>query len=149
MKTTTFILILGFCSLIGFSQKGNISKSYKFDVEKAAIMESINAETAAFFKRDYEEVIKYFVHTDYAFQSWNNADGTFSASIGWPAIDQRYTDLFKVNSVPVGTSAYPVVEKRNMIVKFFNSNLAFVTWDQYESNYNSKIFRKAKAGRII
>jgi hypothetical protein len=74
MKTTIFILMLGLSTLAGFGQTTNSSGSASFDEEKEkkAIIESINAETAAFFKRDYEGVIKYFVHTDYAFHAWNN-----------------------------------------------------------------------------
>jgi hypothetical protein len=151
MKTTIFILMLGLSTLAGFGQTTNSSGSASFDEEKEkkAIIESINAETAAFFKRDYEEVIKYYVHADYVFHAWNSADGTYSATIGWPTINEKYIDYFKNNPVPVGTSDYPIVEKRNLLFKFFNDNVAFVTWDQYERKDISKPFRKAKASRIM
>jgi hypothetical protein len=89
------------------------------------------------------------VHEDYVFHAWNSADGTYSAKIGWPTINEKYIDYFKNNPVPVGTSDYPIVEKRNLLFKFFNDNVAFVTWDQYERKDISKPFRKAKASRIM
>jgi hypothetical protein len=151
MKTTIFILMLGLSTLAGFGQTTNSSGSASFDEEKEkkAIIESINAETAAFFKRDYEEVIKYYVHADYVFHAWNSADGTYSATIGWPTINEKYIDYFKNNPVPVGTSDYPIVEKRNLLFKFFNSNLAFVTWDQYNSDSEMKTYRLSKETRIM
>ncbi len=151
MKTTVFILVLGFCALAGFGKDNETSYSNGFDEEKEknAIVESINAETAAFYKRDYEEVIKYFVHTDYAFHAWNNGDGTFSAKVGWHAINERYENYIKDNPVPEGSSSHPKVERRNMIFKFFNSNLAFVTWDQYNSDSEMKKYWLSKETRIM
>jgi hypothetical protein len=83
MKTTVIILMLGLGALAGFGKNNAASGSTGLneEKEKKAIIESINAETAAFFKRDYEGVIKYFVHADYAFHAWNNADGTYSAKL--------------------------------------------------------------------
>jgi hypothetical protein len=92
------------------------SAGFDEEKEKKAIIESINAETAAFFKRDYEGVIKYFVHTDYAFHAWNNADGTYSATVGWPAINEKYRNYIKDNPVAAGSSSHPKVERRNMIL---------------------------------
>lgn len=143
--------MLGLSALAGFGKNNTVSGSSGFDEEqeKKAIIESINAETAAFFKRNYDEVIKYFVHTDYAFHAWNNGDGTFSATVGWPAINDKYKNYIKDNPVPAGSSSHPKVERRNMIFKFFNSNLAFVTWDQYNSDSEKKTFRLSKETRIM
>jgi len=143
--------MLGLSTLAGFGKNSTASGSSGFDEEqeKKAIIESINAETAAFFKRNYDEVIKYFVHTDYAFHAWNNSDGTFNATVGWPAINDKYKNYIKDNPVPAGSSSHPKVERRNMIFKFFNSNLAFVTWDQYNSDSEKKTFRLSKETRIM
>jgi len=151
MKATVFILMLGLSTLAGFGKNSTASGSSGFDEEqeKKAIIESINAETAAFFKRNYDEVIKYFVHTDYAFHAWNNGDGTFSATVGWPAINDKYKNYIKDNPVPAGSSSHPKVERRNMIFKFFNPNLAFVTWDQYNSDSEMKTYRLSKETRIM
>ncbi len=151
MKTLTLILILGCSTLAGFGKNNAASGSIGLneEKEKMAIIESINAETAAFFKRDYEEVIKYFVHADYAFHAWNNSDGTYSATVGWPAINEKYRNYIKDNPVAAGSSSHPKVERRNMIYKFFSSELAFVTWDQYNSDNGMKTYQLSKETRIM
>jgi hypothetical protein len=151
MKTTVLILILGLIALAGFGKNNAASDidGLNEEKEKIAIIESINAETAAFFKRDYEEVIKYFVHTDYAFHAWNNSDGTYSATVGWPAINEKYGNYIKDNPVSEGSSSHPKVERRNMIFKFYSSELAFVAWDQYNSDDEMKTYQISKETRIM
>jgi hypothetical protein len=151
MKTPVLILI-GVCiSLIGFGQVDGLfgSNEINEEAEKNAIIESLTAETENFYKRDYEGIIKYFVHADYAFHSWNNADGTFNATVGWPAISEKYKNYIKDNPVQEGTSNDTKVERRNMIFKFFTSNLAFVTWDQYNSDAENKTYHLSKETRIM
>ena len=82
MKTTVFVLMLGLSALAGFGKNNAASgwAGFNEEKEKKAILESLTAETENFYKRDYEGVIKYFVHADYAFHAWNNADGTYSAT---------------------------------------------------------------------
>ncbi len=119
------------------------------EVEKEAILGVIENETAAFFNRDYESWQQYFVREDYAFQAWSNADGSFSASVGWPAIDQRIGEYIKSHSAPPGQSYYPRVERRNMVTKFFSGKLAYLTWDQYNSDQENKWFRVSREQRIM
>jgi len=151
MKTTAFILMLGLSALAGFGKNNTASGSAGYDEEKEknAIIETLTAETENFFKGDYERVIKCFVHSDYAYHAWNNSDGTFNATVGWPAINEKYKSYFKDNPVSAGSSNHPKVERRNMIFKFFNSEIAFVTWDQYNSDGEMKTFRLSKETRIM
>jgi hypothetical protein len=143
--------MVGFCALTGSGKNNAASGTSGFDEEKEkrAIIESINAETTAFYKRDYNEVIKYFVHTDYAFHAWNNGDGTFSATVGWPAINEKYRKYINDNPVAEGSSSHPKVERRNLIFKFFSPGLAFVMWDQYNSDEEKKSFWLSKETRIM
>ena len=151
MKTTVFVLMLGLSALAGFGKYNAASGSAGLneEKEKKAIIESLTAETENFYKRDYEGVIKFFIHADYAFHAWNNADGTYNATVGWPAINEKYRNYIKDNPVPAGSSSHPKVERRNIIFKFFNSNLAFVTWDQYNSDSEMKTYRLSKETRIM
>jgi hypothetical protein len=151
MKTTFFILMLGLSALAGLGKNKAASGSAGLneEKEKKAILESLTAETENFFKGDYEGVIKCFVHSDYAFHAWNNADGTYDATVGWPAINEKYKNYFKDNPVPAGSSSHPKVERRDMVFKFFNSNLAFVTWTQYNSDSEMKTYRLSKETRIM
>ncbi|HSO87716.1 MAG TPA: hypothetical protein VLQ91_14260 [Draconibacterium sp.] len=151
MKTTVFVLLLGLSALAGFSKNNTASGSSGFneEKEKKAILESLTAETENFYKRDYEGVIKYYVHADYAYHSWNNSDGTFSATIGWPAINEKFKNYIKENPVPEGSTSNPKVERRNMIFKFFSPSVAFVTWDQYNGDTESKTYRLSRDSRIM
>lgn len=124
-------------------------RSFNPDVEKEAILDVIENETAAFFNRDYESWQQFFVQEDYAFQAWSNADGSFSASVGWAAIGKRIGEYIKTHPVPPGYSYYPRVERRNMVVKFFSPNLAYLVWDQYNSDQENKSFRHSKDQRIM
>lgn len=143
--------MLGLCTMAGFGKNKTAPAPSGLDEEKEkkAIIESLTAETSAFYKRDYEEVIKYFVHSEYTFHAWNNGDGTFSARVGWQAINERYKNYIKDNPVPAGSSSHPKVERRNMIFKFFNPEIAFVTWDQYNSDEEMKTYWLSKETRIM
>lgn len=123
--------------------------SFNREAEKEAILNVIDNETAAFFKRDYESWQQYFVQEEYAFQAWNNAGGDFSASVGWAAVDKRIGDYIKAHPVPPGYSYYPRVERRNMVIKFFSDKLAYLVWDQYNSDQENKSFRHSKEQRIM
>lgn len=146
MKTVTFILLLVCSTLSGFGQTGNNFDEAK---EKIAIIEALTAETENFFKRDYEGVKKYFVQSEYAFHAWNNADGTFAATVGWRAIDEKFRNYIRQNPVPAGSSSHPKVERHNMVWKFYNSEVAFLIWDQYNSDQSSKMFNHSKETRLM
>ncbi len=119
------------------------------DAEKAAIMKTIENETSSFYKRDYEEWKQNFIQKEYAFQGWSNSDGTFDVSVGWKAIDERIRDYIKNNPVKEGGSSHPRVERRNMVINFFNENIAFLVWDQYNGDMENKIFTVSKDQRIM
>lgn len=151
MKTSTFILFLVCFTLIGFGQTGNQSAFANFseEKEKSAILEVLKAETESFFKRDYESWKKFYIHSDYAFQAWSNADGTFDAKVGWPEVDEKIGNYIRSNPVPAGSASHPKVERRNMIWKFFTPEVAFMIWDQYNSDTAMKIYNHSKETRIM
>lgn len=123
--------------------------AFNEEVEKAAIMKTIENETSSFYKRDYEGWKQNFVQKDYAFQGWNNGDGTFDASVGWQEIDKRIAEYIKNNPVKAGGSSHPLVERRNMAVTFFTDSLAFLVWDQYNADEENKFFTLSKDQRIM
>ena len=119
------------------------------DAEKIAIMKTIENETDCFYKRDYEGWKENFVQKEYAFQAWSNHDGTFDAKVGWKEVDEKTGAYIKANPVEPGKSSHPWVERRNMIVKFFSENFAYLVWDQYNSDKDSKTFLLSKDQRIM
>lgn len=151
MNTIVFILMLELSTLGGYSKSNAPTGLVGFneEVEKKAILESLTAETENFYKRNYEGVIKYYVHSDYAFHAWNNADGTYEATVGWQNISEKFRNYIQNNPVAPGSSSHPKVEKRNLIFKFYSPELAFVTWDQYNSDQEMKTYRISKETRIM
>ena len=117
--------------------------------EKSAILEVLKAETEFFFKRDYENWKKCFIHSDYAFQAWSNADGTFDAKVGWPEVDEKIGSYIRNNPVAPGSASHPKVERRNMVWKFFTPEVVFMIWDQYNSDTAMKIYNHSKETRIM
>ncbi len=117
--------------------------------EMEAIMKTIEKETSCFYQRDFECWQNCFVHAGHAFQAWNNADGSFDAETGWEAIAERSKNYMKNNPVPEGGSSHPKVERKNMIVKFYGPNTAYLIWDQYNSSPDVKTYTHSKDTRIM
>ncbi len=126
-------------------QPSNFDQSAETDL----IISIIENETSCFYHRDYECWKAHFAQVDYAFQGWNNADGTFSAEVGWGAIDGNAGKYIKDNPVPPGGSSHPKVERRNMQIKFFNNTLAYLSWDQYNINPEMTKYTHSKDTRIM
>lgn len=124
-------------------------KEFDPEVEKQAILKTIEGETESFYKRDYEAWKENFVQKDYVFQAWTNPDGSFEAKVGWNEVDKRTGAYIKSNPVETGKSNHPWVERRNMVIKFFSENLAYLVWDQYNSDRESKTFQLSKDQRIM
>lgn len=129
---------------------GTTAVAFDEGVEKAAILKTIEAETDAFYKRDYSRWKQQFIQAPYAFQGWSNADGTFDASTGWEAIDKRIGDYMKTHPLQKGeTAGHPRVERRNITVQFFSPDLAYLVWDQYNGDSNGKQFTWSKDQRLV
>lgn len=114
-----------------------------------SIMSVIENETSCFYARDYSCWKAHFAHVDYAFQAWNNADGTFDAKVGWGEIDARSKKYLEDNPVPPAGSSHPKVERRNMNVKFFNPSMAYLTWNQYNINPEMNMYTRSLETRIM
>ncbi|WP_025763798.1 hypothetical protein [Dyadobacter tibetensis] len=115
--------------------------------EKQAIREVIANETAAFFARDYDAWKSNFAQTEYAFQAWSNDDGTFDSNVGWEDINKHIGKYIEENPEPV--SSHPIVERKNMIFKFFGKDVAYLTWDQFNSDQAEKNFHHSKEVRLM
>lgn len=118
--------------------------------ELAAIMKVIEAETESFYQRDYESWRKNFSKKDYAFQAWNNSDGTADVKRGWAEVDNGIGNYIKANPLKAGeTASHPKVERKNLNIHFFNPQLAYLSWDQYNSDAEMKVFTLSKDSRLM
>ncbi len=145
MKKIMLTLALG-CLLLPCTYSQSV---WSEAAEKQAIMKTIERETECFYKRDYKGWKETWVQADYIFQAWSNQDGTFDASVGWEKVDGRIGKYIKENPVPEGGSSHPKVERRNMVVKFFNENLAYLVWDQYNMDKDKKYYTLSKDERLM
>jgi hypothetical protein len=117
--------------------------------ERTAIMETIERETACFFQRDFACWSACYAQTEYAFQAWTNADGSFDVQSGWTAVSRQAEEYMKANPAPPVGSSHPRVERRNLQVKFFSPTVAYLIWDQYNSDPDLKMFVPSKETRIM
>ena len=151
MRTITFLLPVLFGIACNQPAKNYSMRKAGFNeqTEKAAIMKTIENETDCFYKRDYEGWKDNFVQREYAFQAWSNKDGTFDAKVGWKEVDEKIAAYIKHNPEEPGSSSHPWVERRNILVKFFSEKLAYLVWDQYNSDKESRTFLLSKDQRIM
>ncbi len=134
-------------------QSCTLSSQSKLDEEqeKIAIMKVIEDETECFFRRDYDCWQNQFTHTDYSYQAWSNSDGTFDASVGWPAIEKNLGKYIKENPAEPeeAGSSHPVVKRKNIKVKFYGNEAAHLTWDQFNSDRNQNYYLQSKEVRLM
>lgn len=118
-------------------------------VETESILAVIDNEAACFYARDYECWKAHYVHEDYTFQGWNRADGTFDAKVGWGELDEKAGTYIKNNPKPEGQVERPKVVRQFMKVKFFNNELAYMSWDQYNPDGAGKMYTHSLETRLM
>lgn len=139
------VLLLLYCQNKAQAQSSVFNEA----AEMEKIMKVIGGETSSFYKRDYESWKNYYIHTNYAFQAWNNSDGTVDAKTGWAAVDSGIGNYIKANPVAPGGSSHPLVVRKNMITKFYSDTVAYLLWDQYNSDQASQLFQYSKETRLM
>lgn len=150
MRSPMIALLLFACACSQPEKNETDVKTFDEAKEKAAIMQAIEKETDCFYKRDYNCWKECFAQTDYAFQAWNNSDGTVDAKSGWKEVDEKIGQYIKNNPLPAGAnSMHPVVQRRNMVVHFFTDSLASLIWDQYNINDAKQNYTFSKDTRLM
>jgi hypothetical protein len=149
MKSLALFLIgsLLFVSCVKNEKKDEATENVNIEQEKKAINATIEKETESFFARDYEAWKSNYAQTDYAFQAWSNDDGTFDSNVGWDDINKQIGKYITENPEPV--SSHPKVERKNMLYKFYGDNVAYLTWDQFNSDKPEKNFHHSKEVRLM
>jgi hypothetical protein len=156
MKYTTLFPLLTLCVTLQSActsspDQTQASAKTPFDeaAETKAIQDVIDGETACFFKGDYECWKMHWSHEPYAFQGWNNSDGTADAAIGWDAIDKQGKDWIETYYKNGEIVIHPEVRKDKPLVTFFNDSLAYLTWKQYNADDKKTLFRTSQETRIM
>lgn len=117
--------------------------------ETAAIMSVIEGETKCFFEGNYECWAKYWSHENYAFQGWNNSDGSADAAIGWEKIDAQGKDWIEKYYQNGTNIIHPIVKREKPIVKFFNPQTAYLIWKQYNADQEKTYYRISQETRLM
>jgi len=155
MYKTPINLLICFVALLSCRNTESVSTETSgtptFDQasETESIMSIIENETSCFYARDYECWKAHYAQVDYAFQAWNNADGTVDVKRGWNELDAKAGKYIKDNPVPPGGSSHPKVERRNMQVKYFTNTLVYMSWDQYNINPAMNAYTHSIETRIM
>jgi hypothetical protein len=152
MKTTLFALLIVFCALTACNDVDSKTNSSMTPIdeekETKAIMQTIENETSCFFKGDYNCWKENFVQANYAFQVWSK-DGYFDPKIGWEAVDDKIGRYIEDNKPGAGGSNNPKVVRKDMIVKFFSSDVAYLIWNQYNSDQKMTHYTHSTETRIM
>lgn len=149
MKALSSIIIVAFLSFSCLKNAENEKSTSQANLEneKKAIKATIEKETESFFARDYNAWKSNYAQTDYAFQAWSNDDGTFDSNVGWDDINKHIGKYINENPEPL--SSHPKVERKNMKYKFYGDNVAYLTWDQFNSDKPEKNFHHSKEVRLM
>lgn len=96
--------------------------------ETDAVMKTIEAESEAFWKKDFEAWSRCWVHAPYArFMGWWSRGGVRVAE-GWEEISTRIGAVMKANPEPNPSATD--VRRENINVRVY-PEAAWVTFDQY------------------
>lgn len=99
--------------------------------ERAAILETIQGESTAFWDKDFDRWKSYWVQSPHArIMGWWAAGGV-SVTEGWDAIAGGMRTLMRENPEPNPTAA--LVRRENLNVRILG-DMALVTFDQYGTN---------------
>jgi hypothetical protein len=134
---------------LGCVSKTEKQKTFSFDENKARqeILAAIEEETKCFFARNYECWAAHWSHKEYAYQAWNNSDGTVGVAAGWDAVNKQTGSYIKDN--PVEGSSHPVVKRGNIQWKFYNDSLAYMIWTQYNADRDGKAYHASYETRLM
>ncbi|MBK8054626.1 MAG: hypothetical protein IPK35_15515 [Saprospiraceae bacterium] len=152
MNTKTFIILIVcfFCLTACYKSQNAVSSNATVVDESLAkkdILNAIEQETKCFFERNYDCWAEHWSHKAYAYQAWNNSDGSVGVAAGWTEIDKQSGEYIKLHKAD-GTS-HPEVKRDTIRWKFFSDSLAFLMWKQYNADRDGKAFQVSYETRLM
>lgn len=142
------LLIVAACSAENPGTKSPLNQRDEA-AELKAMMAVIENETQQFFDGNYEAWASNWSHQPYAFQAWNNSDGTADAAIGWEKINAQskyWIETYYKNGKNI---IHPDVVREKPIARFFSDSVAYLIWVQYNADQDKKYYRPSTETRIM
>ncbi|MCB0839766.1 MAG: nuclear transport factor 2 family protein [Bacteroidetes bacterium] len=134
MKNISIFLTISLC-LIFSCQVQETSKtettttaSIDYEKEKAAIMELINEESAAFWDKDYERFAACWVHGPHVRTMGWWEDGGVTVVEGWEERSRRTQEHMAASPEPNPTANNVI--RKNVNIRIYR-DVAWLTFDQY------------------
>ena len=153
MRKLLFISGILSILLTSCQQKSNNQSLQECDfdeaAETAAILKVIEAETRCFFEGDFEGWASYWSHKDYAFQAWNNNDGTAHAALGWKEIKAQGKNWIEKYYKNGAVTIHPEVIREKPQIVFFNGQTAYLIIKQFNADSARTIFRISQETRLM
>lgn len=130
-----YLLLLGIVVSFSFSgnqpgqgNPGNSEEEINYEKEKKAILEVIENESKAFWKKDFEDYSSYWIHEDFIRTlGWWQAGGVTVVE-GWEERSKR-TKTHMENS-PDENPTSTQVRRKNINLRIYQ-DVAWMTFDQY------------------
>jgi len=153
MKTTCFLLLLMLpsslfmaCSPKEQSNTNDTATSTTIDVEKekAAILKVLEAESAAFWNKDFEGFASCWVHEDYVRTMGWWPQGGVTVVEGWKERGSRTKAHMETSPDPNATATQ--VRRENINLRIY-PEVAWMTFDQYGADTGDSLMDMAGLSR--
>ncbi|MBQ0735710.1 hypothetical protein [Aquimarina celericrescens] len=126
---TTLLCMISCNDITKEKIKIEADQSINLEVEKKAILETLNNETKAAFQRDYESWKDKWVHRSTITKTYINfVDNSFSESVGWEEINNFVKTFFEEHPEPEPVPAL----LKDINVRLYE-NGAWVSYEQQDS----------------
>lgn len=123
------VMITIFISCKDNAPKNKDQQDQNHELERKAIIETLNNETKAAFQRDYEGWTSYWVHDPNISKTYMNfTDSSYSESIGWDKISSFVKSFIEEHPEPEPVPK--LVDDIN--VRFYDKG-AWVSYEQQDS----------------
>ncbi|MBX2844841.1 MAG: nuclear transport factor 2 family protein [Saprospiraceae bacterium] len=132
MKACIFLIFTSLGILVGCTSKSNkdteSANTSSIEAAKSSILQTLNAETAAAFNRDYEAWKTFWVHEDFVSKTYINfTDSTSTETLGWEEVDDFVRSYIEAHPEPD-----PLPEALKDIDIRLYGNAAWVSYTQEE-----------------
>jgi len=122
------MLICFGCQIQTTENSSETATEIDFEKEKAAIMDAIEGESAAFWNKDYDQWASYWVHAPYIRTMGWWKDGGVTVVEGWEEREERSKKNFEVS--PEANPTATKVRRENINIRIYK-DVAWLTFDQY------------------